>query len=45
MGLIQFSTIKSAQYESQIRYPLHWKAGFSMKSEQVQVVWEYVIAH
>jgi len=27
------------------RYVLHWSAGYSMKSGQVQDVWEYVIAH
>lgn len=27
------------------RYVLHWHVGYSMKSEQVKTVWEYVIAN
>jgi putative transposase len=27
------------------RYILHWDVGYSMKSEQVKSIWEYVIAH
>jgi len=27
------------------RYVLHWSVAYSMKSEQVKTVWEYVIAH
>ncbi len=27
------------------RYVLHWAVGYTMKSEQVKDVWEYVIAH
>jgi transposase InsO family protein len=27
------------------RYVLHWSVGYSMKSEQVKTVWEYVIAN
>ena len=27
------------------RYVLHWAVGYSMKSEQVQHVWEYIIAN
>jgi len=27
------------------RYVLHWSAGYTMKSEQVKVVWEYIIAN
>lgn len=26
------------------RYALHWKAGFTMKTEQVKEVWEYIVA-
>ena len=27
------------------RYVLHWSVGYSMKSEQVKEVWEYIVAH
>ncbi len=27
------------------RYVLHWAVGYTMKSEQVKDVWEYIIAH